>query len=75
MLAYVIITIAFALGLHFIMKHENVECGSKDVGCRNGTFIMERKEVGLSCTANRYETFCEENQFYLSPYFIAVLCL
>ena len=53
MLAYVIITIAFALGLHFIMKHENVECGSKDVGCRNGTFIMERKEVGLYCTANR----------------------
>lgn len=51
-MTYGIITLAFALGLHSILKHSQELCDSEgnpvEVHC-NGTFALRSHEVGIYC--------------------------
>ncbi|XP_059092149.1 short transient receptor potential channel 5-like [Tigriopus californicus] len=49
MLAYLIITVAFALGLNFILCCELEECNDLNYTCQDGNFLMERKVIGAYC--------------------------
>eukprot|EP00095_Tigriopus_kingsejongensis_P004592 maker-scaffold416_size178335-snap-gene-0.25 protein:Tk04592 transcript:maker-scaffold416_size178335-snap-gene-0.25-mRNA-1 annotation:"short transient receptor potential channel 5-like" len=61
MLAYLIITVAFALGLHFILRQELNDCSLLNIVCYKSAFHMERKSVGVFCSLPNQTRFpCQD---------------